>query len=96
MTFFAIRWRRRSASDPVPEAIEGNTRLEILWSVIPLCIVMTLFVWSAGLYIHLSRPPDGAMQINVVAKRWMWKLQHLNGRREINELHVPTGSAVIW
>lgn len=34
------------------------------------------------------------MDILVVSKRWMWKLQHLNGRREINELHVPVGRAV--
>ncbi len=94
VTFFAVRYRRRGPGDPVPEAIEGNTRLEILWTVIPFCIVMGLFVWSAALYVHLSRPPDGAMQVNVVGKRWMWKLQHLNGRREINELHVPAGSAV--
>jgi cytochrome c oxidase subunit 2 len=34
------------------------------------------------------------MEINVVGKRWMWKLQHMTGQREINELHVPVGRPV--
>jgi cytochrome c oxidase subunit 2 len=32
--------------------------------------------------------------VNVVGKQWMWKLQHMEGRREINELHVPVGRPV--
>jgi cytochrome c oxidase subunit 2 len=42
----------------------------------------------------MNRPPDDAMTVSVVGKRWMWKLQHPNGQREINELHVPRGRAV--
>ena len=42
----------------------------------------------------MNRPPDDAMEINVVGKRWMWKLQHMTGQREINELHVPVGQPV--
>ena len=37
-----------------------------------------------------SRPPT-AMEIHVVGKQWMWKIQHPTGAREINELHVPVG-----
>src|SRR5262249_52484892 len=39
-------------------------------------------------------PPKGAQDIYVVGRQWMWKVQHPNGRREINELHVPVGRAV--
>ena len=31
------------------------------------------------------------MEINVIGKQWMWKIQHPEGNREINELHVPVG-----
>ena len=39
-------------------------------------------------------PPKGAMEIYVVGKQWMWKVQHMDGQREINELHVPVGRPV--
>ena len=42
----------------------------------------------------MSRPPDDAQQIYVVGKQWMWKVQHMEGQREINELHIPVGQAV--
>jgi cytochrome c oxidase subunit 2 len=91
--FFGIRYRRR-AGDGTPAPPAHALALEIGWTVIPLAIVMVIFVWSASVYFHISRPPDDAMNILVTGKRWMWKLQHLNGRREINELHVPAGRPV--
>ena len=90
---FAIRYRRRSDDDR-PPAVYGSVPLELTWSLIPLAIVIVVFFWSADVYYGLSRPPQGAMQINVVGKRWMWKLQHMTGQREINELHVPVGIPV--
>ncbi len=53
-----------------------------------------MFVWGAKVYFQMNRPPDDAMTVSVVGKRWMWKLQHPTGQREINELHVPVGRAV--
>jgi cytochrome c oxidase subunit 2 len=38
--------------------------------------------------------PKNALEIHVVAKQWMWKTQHSNGAREINELHVPLDTPV--
>jgi cytochrome c oxidase subunit 2 len=55
---------------------------------------MVMFVWGAQVFFHLTRPPAGAMEIYVVGKQWMWKAQHLDGAREINELHVPVGRPV--
>lgn len=69
--------------------IEGSTPLEIMWSLIPLGIFMTFFAWGATLYFKEAKPPADSMEIFVVGKQWMWKLQHPDGVREINELHVP-------
>src|SRR5262245_53795418 len=55
---------------------------------------MSVFAWGASVFFHINRPPDDTMDVLVVGKRWMWKLQHMEGRREINELHVPIGRAV--
>ena len=68
--------------------------LEILWSVIPFGLTMVMFTWGASIYFNESRPPDNALDIYVVGKQWMWKLEHLEGQREINELHIPVGRAV--
>ena len=68
--------------------------LEIIWTVIPFIITMVIFVWGASVFFAMSRPPDDTLNIYVVGKQWMWKFQHLDGQREINELHVPVGRPV--
>src|SRR5215510_8848416 len=91
--YFAIRYRRRSEVE-LPEPITGSTKLETLWTVIPVLIVMTIFAWGAKVFLSLHRTPSDATPVYVVAKQWMWKLQHLAGQREINELHIPVGRAM--
>jgi cytochrome c oxidase subunit 2 len=89
---FAIKYRRRAGVEP--DHIEGSTALEIAWSVIPLFIFVFIFGWGAFIYFQERTPPRGATEVFVVAKQWMWKLQHEGGQREINELHVPEGRDV--
>jgi len=91
--YFAIRYRRHSEEE-LPAAPHSPLALEVLWTVVPLGITMVMFVWGSSLFFGMSRPPDDAKQIYVVGKQWMWKLQHLEGQREINELHIPVGQAV--
>ncbi|MCI0407599.1 MAG: cytochrome c oxidase subunit II [Acidobacteria bacterium] len=93
LIFFAIRFRRRSEAER-PAEIHGSLALELTWSLIPLALVTVMFVWGARVFFHMNRAPDDSMTISVVGKRWMWKLQHPTGQREINELHVPVGRAV--
>src|SRR5579871_842550 len=89
---FAMRYRRRAGVQA--EQIEGSTALEITWSVVPLGIFMVIFAWGAVIYFQERTPPRGASEVYVVAKQWMWKLEHQEGQREINELHVPVGRDV--
>jgi cytochrome c oxidase subunit 2 len=91
--YFAIRYRRRSDKE-LPHVQHGGMALEILWTVIPFGLTMVMFTWGADIFFRESRPPENALQIYVVAKQWMWKLQHMEGKREINELHIPLGRAV--
>jgi len=90
--FFAIRYRKRPGRRA--EHIAQPFVLEVTWTLIPLFIGMVIFGWGASLYFQNARPPANAMDINVVGKQWMWKLQHPEGRREINALHVPVGRPV--
>ena len=91
--YFAIKYRRRSP-DEIPRPMHGSLRLELAWSIIPLFIALSLFAGGTAIYFRNADIPPGAMEIFVVGKQWMWKLQHPSGVREINELHVPIGQAV--
>jgi cytochrome c oxidase subunit 2 len=92
IVYFGLKYRRKPGRKP--QEIHTSPAIEIGWSVIPFLITLVMFAWGAGLYVHMSRPPDDAMQIDVIGKQWMWKAQHPNGKREINELHVPLGRPV--
>src|SRR5215468_8534805 len=74
--------------------IDGSHALEITWSVIPFCVFMVFFFWGALLYFKERKPPQNSAEVYTVAKQWMWKFEHMEGQREINELHVPLGRDV--
>jgi len=93
IVYFAVKYHRRRR-DAIGEQIHGSLILEIAWTGIPFLITMVIFVWGASVYFAMARPPDETLNIYVVGKQWMWKFQHLDGQREINELHVPVGRAV--
>ena len=90
---FMVKYRRRDPNS-VGARIHGGLALEITWSVVPLIIVLGIFVWAAQVFFAFSRPPAETMNIYVVGKQWMWKFQHMDGQREINQLHVPVGRPV--
>ena len=90
---FMVKYRRRDPNS-IGARIHGGMILEIVWTIIPLFIVMGIFVWGTGIFFAFARPPAETMNVYVVGKQWMWKFQHLDGQREINELHVPVGRAV--
>jgi cytochrome c oxidase subunit 2 len=91
--FFAIKYRRRQATE-LPRPRAGSMVLELTWTIIPLLISMTIFVWGVSIYFRIYRAPREAMEVFVVGKQWMWKFQHHTGQREINELHVPVGARI--
>jgi cytochrome c oxidase subunit II len=92
LVYFAARFRHRPGVRA--EQIEGSTALEITWSTIPFLIFLVMFAWGAVVYFKERTPPADSTEVYVVAKQWMWKLEHAEGQREINELHVPVGRDV--
>jgi len=93
LIFFVIRYRRRTPYE-IPRPIAGSHKLETIWTVIPFVIAMTMFAWGARVYFDQYKPPDNAIEVYVVGKQWMWKLQHATGQREINELHIPVNRKI--
>jgi len=90
---FTIKYRRGKPANR-KHAPNRNVWLEASWTMVPFLLLIVFFVWSAKLFVELHEPPANALEIDVVAKQWMWKFQHPGGQAEINELHVPVGRAV--
>jgi cytochrome c oxidase subunit II len=95
LIYFAVRYRRRPG-DPLspPPRTPPKPKLELFWTLTPLAIFMVMFVWGAELYFDAYRAPDDSAVIYGVGKQWMWKFQHPEGQREINELHVQVGKPI--
>jgi cytochrome c oxidase subunit 2 len=91
--YFSIKYRRRSEDQLALWAGSVNW-LEWTWTIVPMIIFFGIFLWGVKLYFAAVRPPPEAIDIHVVAKQWMWKFQHPEGQREINELHIPVGRRV--
>jgi cytochrome c oxidase subunit 2 len=92
VTSFSLLYSKKR--HPVAVQIEGSTMLEATWTIIPLGLFLIMFVWGALIYFRVYTPPANAMNIYVVGKQWMWKIEHPGGQHEINSLHVPTGRAI--
>lgn len=93
IVYFLFKYRRGRKADRAPLHLPEIT-IEIVWTIIPVVVFAGLFLWGANVYWTIERPPKDAMEVNVVGKQWMWKMQHASGRREIDELHVPLGRNV--
>ena len=90
---FCIRYRRGAVVDR-SNAPANWLPLELGWTFTPLAIFLGLFTWAAYVYGGFYRDDRDAMPVWVVGKQWMWKIEHANGRREINEMHLPVGRPV--
>jgi cytochrome c oxidase subunit 2 len=90
MITFVVRYHKGSKASRAQRKAKSMP-VELTWTLVPFALFLAAFVWSIRLYARIETPPSDATPIYVVARQWMWKLQHVNGVREINELHVPVG-----
>jgi len=93
IVYFAIKYHRRS-EDEETEQVHEPMALELTWTMVPLALTMVMYAWGASVFFTAVRPPRDALEVYVVGKQWMWKFQHAEGQREIDELHVPLGRPV--
>jgi cytochrome c oxidase subunit 2 len=93
VVYFAVKYRDDTGLK-VGAPITGSIPLEIGWSLVPFFVAMAIFVWATVVFFQAVRPPDQTLEVYATGKRWMWRFQHIDGQREINQLHVPVGRAV--
>ena len=90
---FATKYRRGKPANR-RHAPDRNVWLEVSWTLIPFLLLIGFYIWSTDLFVHLYHPPAEALEIDVVAKQWMWTFKHPEGQGEIDELHVPANEPV--
>jgi cytochrome c oxidase subunit II len=88
VVFFVVRYRRGTKADRSRPVYE-NLALELSWTIIPLILALGMFYAGAKVFVDMRIPPKDSEQIFVIGKQWMWHIQHPNGVRENNTLHVP-------
>jgi len=94
--FFCIRYRRGSSADRTPGPPKKEQKImEYSWTIIPLVLFLFLFVWAADVYYNMFSPPADGIPIYVIGKQWMWKMEHPEGEREIDQLHIPVDRQII-
>ena len=91
--FFAIKYKEGSKADRSRPLYE-DARLETIWTVVPFVLGIGMFYLGANLFMKMKTPPVDAQEVFVVGKQWMWHIQHSNGIRENNTLHVPVGKPI--
>ena len=95
LLYSVVKWRRRTPEQPAASDTTHHTTLEVVWTVIPLIIVMVLFAlgWKGGINMYVA--PANALQYQVVGKQWEWQITHPDATSpSINEMWVPVGEPV--
>ncbi|HNW54042.1 MAG TPA: cytochrome c oxidase subunit II [Bacteroidales bacterium] len=91
IVYFIVKYNKKK--NPVASEIEGSTKLEIIWTVIPLILVLFMFWLGWHSYIPSRRVPEGAMKIKVTAQMWSWRFEYANGIVE-DTLYIPLNKDV--
>jgi cytochrome c oxidase subunit II len=93
IAFWSI-WRYRRRAGRTTPHITEHLGLELTWSIVPLIIVIGVFFWGFDGYMKAAIAPNEALEITVVAKKWVWQFEYPDGTRTLNEVHVPVNKPV--
>jgi cytochrome c oxidase subunit 2 len=92
MVWFVIRYHRSRAPEPTSQA-DGNLWLEIVWTVLPIILVMAMFWYGWAGYLSLRNVPIGALEVTATARQWSWSFTYKNGKTS-PRLYVAVGKPV--
>ncbi|HEX5942038.1 MAG TPA: cytochrome c oxidase subunit II [Anaerolineales bacterium] len=98
MGYSLVVFRRRKGDTTDAEHMEGNTRLEIAWTIVPLFIVMAYAYLGAVNLAETRRVDPEAMVVRVTGLQWSWTFEYpaVNGLAVVSdELHVPVGKQIL-
>ena len=96
MIYSLVVFRRRKGDTADAEHVEGNTTLEITWTVIPLLAVLTFAFLGAGNLSNTLRADPDAMVVKVTAFQWAWRFEYPDTGVVTDELHLPVNRQVLF
>lgn len=79
MLFFVFHYRK--TRHPQAEQIEGNTLLEVVWTVVPLAVFLAIFYYGWTNFEYMRNAPRDAMVVKVTGRQWNWSFEYPNGKR---------------
>lgn len=98
LVFVMWRFRNRGDTTSIPHQLHGNTKLELLWTIIPALILAGVAVPTTQTIFDLAKEPEGALQVRVVGKQFWWEFEYTGAEGQgvvtANELHIPTGRPI--
>lgn len=94
MLYFAVVYRQKDGKDHPTPMIEGNNALEVIWTVFPTFVCIWVAYLGYDSFVAMRNVPPGAMEVNVVGKKWQWDFQYANGKTTTGELVVPVDQPV--
>ena len=84
--YILIHFSRKKNKNP--QQFSGNTKLEIIWTVVPLILVLIMFYYGWVGFSPMRKVPADAMQIKAIGKMWEWNFDYGNGKVS-KELVLP-------
>jgi len=94
MLYFLFKYRYRKDANERGADEHGSIGLEVLWTVVPLMIVIYLAVQSAVFYKDQRTAPADAITIRTTGSMWAWEFEYPNGKTSITNLYIPVGKPV--
>lgn len=91
MLYFIYRYNKKK--NPVATQIEGSTKLEIIWTVIPTILVLVMFYYGWVAWAPMKKAPKDTFNIKVIARMWNFTFEYENGKKT-DTLFVPLDKAV--
>ncbi|MGH7504019.1 MAG: cytochrome c oxidase subunit II, partial [Longimicrobiales bacterium] len=90
-----VRFRERPGQPP-PKQIHGNTRLELIWTVVPAIIVVFISIPTVQtIFATQRRPAQDALLIEVVGHQWWWEFRYPEQNVvTANRFYIPLGREV--
>jgi cytochrome c oxidase subunit II len=91
MLYAVIRYNKKRS--PKSEYIDGSTKLEIIWTIIPTILAMGMFYFGYVAYAPMRNAPENALKIKVNSRMWAFSFEYANGKTS-DTLYVPAGQPV--
>lgn len=94
--YFCAKYRHTTTADRTDQ-VDASLRLEVGGALLLLVLSTGVFLWATQVYVSMAEAPDDGenpIELYVLGKQWMWEIQHPEGKRELNNLHVPVGRTI--